>query len=267
MKQITDSKELREIQMDILSYVDRFCRDNDIQYSLCGGTLIGAIRHGGYIPWDDDIDIFMLRNDYDRFVDLFTRQDSKYFVHTFDNTKGYYHPYAMVSNTETRLFENGIKGDIGVNIDVFPVDYVPESISEQNTLIKKIAFIKGLFEITGLSWRRERALSKNLFMVISKILLYPFSRCLFSRKIDQIARKSSDKKTNKIGIIVWGYGAKEIIPASVFDSCTDIKFEHLNCRMVTDYHTYLKSVYGDYMQLPPEDKRVSHHVFKAYWKE
>ena len=116
MKRITDNKELREIQMGILSYVDKFCRENDIKYSICGGTLIGAIRHGGYIPWDDDIDIIMLRKDYERFLNLFNKsKDSDYNLYCINKSPYYYHPYAKVSDSRTIQVEPDIKEEAGIN--------------------------------------------------------------------------------------------------------------------------------------------------------
>lgn len=267
MRQITDINEIKQLQMEILTFVDKFCRDNNINYSLCGGTLIGAIRHGGYIPWDDDIDIMLLRPEYDRFVELFSKQQSQYKVHTFDNTTGYYQPYAMVSDMRTLLEEKSLKANLGVNIDVFPVDYAPDNENELKIFLKEIRRYYNYFVITGLKWSSKRSLTKNLFMFASQIVLCPFSRISFSKKIDKLARTAVNKVTNTIGILVWGYGAKEIIPASVFDSFQDIKFENKTFRSITDYDTYLTHVYGDYMQLPPVERRVAHHGFKAWWKD
>ena len=127
MKQLT-IKELLQVQLDILRDVDAFCRQNQIDYFLVGGTGIGAVRHGGYIPWDDDIDIGMTRPNYDRFLSSFNGNYSNLELYAPEIDLNYYAPYANVCDNRTLLFEgaNGHRKDkIGVKIDIFPFDGVP----------------------------------------------------------------------------------------------------------------------------------------------
>lgn len=267
MRRISDIAELRQIQMGILSFVDKVCRENKIKYSICYGTLIGAIRHGGYIPWDDDIDIILLRKDYDRFIELLSKlKNPVYELFSINKTPKYYHPYAKVSDSRTLLIEPDIEANIGVNIDIFPVDDAPDEELEQKKILARVKNYINLFVITGLKWRSKRPLIKNMFMMVIQFLLLPIPRLFFSRKIDKLARLAVKGESNTRGCLVWGYGKKELMPSNIFDSYTDVKFENITVMALAEYDKYLSHIYGDYMQLPPEEKRVTHHSFKAYWK-
>jgi len=268
MRQINDLKELRKIQMDILSYVDKFCCENKIIYSLAGGSMLGAVRHKGYIPWDDDIDIFMPRNDYDNFVELFSKSHHPYYrVITAHNTKGYYQPYANVSDDRTIIHEVGIEREVheGVNIDIFPIDFVPENPNSQKSIIKKELFLRDLFTIKGLKWESKRSIMKNLFMAVSKFVLLPVRRKWLSRRIELLAKNACKEYSSKSACLVWGIGIK-IMKTSIYENYQDWNFEDRIYKGVVDYDAYLSSLYHNYMELPPIEKQISHHVFEAYWK-
>ncbi|MDY6309086.1 MAG: LicD family protein, partial [Oribacterium sp.] len=126
MKLIT-ADVIRPIQLQIMDELDAFCRAHEIPYTLLGGTLIGAIRHKGYIPWDDDIDICLFRPDYDRLLREFQSESGHVELWTPDRTPNYLHPYCKAVDTRTVLIEADKKHAIGVNVDVFPLDDMPES--------------------------------------------------------------------------------------------------------------------------------------------
>ena len=123
MKPIADVNEMRKIQMDILLFIHQFCIDNGIQYSLAWGTMLGAIRHKGYIPWDDDIDIMMTRPEYDRFCKLFHDERSIYKLYDVHTDKKWIYPFAKISDERTIRVEKNALDEIGINIDVFPIDF------------------------------------------------------------------------------------------------------------------------------------------------
>lgn len=267
MKYIKDIEELKTIQMGILSYLDKFCRENNIKYSISGGTLIGAVRHGGYIPWDDDIDILLRREDYDKMVSLFSKKDTSFYrIYTHELIQDYNQPYAKIADTRTIIEEPGQHIGMGVNIDIFPFDHITENVEEQKKVLKEIMSVRNKFVIKGLEWRRGRSLFKNLFVIFSRVILAPISRKSLARKIDYISRHAGPENSRLRACLVWGYGAKEIIDSRVFDEYADIPFENTHYMALKDYDTYLRHLFGDYMQLPPEDKRVTHHEFIAWWK-
>lgn len=269
MRTITDYTELRKIQMDILSYVDKVCHEQNIKYSISGGTLIGAVRHKGFIPWDDDIDIMLTRQEYDKLVKALSGdyEDSKpYKILTHSISKDFQFPYAKIVDERTILREN-VKGckDFGVFVDVFPIDYIPKS--GVNLLFSRMRFLYNILILKRLTTNRKRSFLKNATIKLSQIILAPVSSDRILDKMDAIARKAGRQTTDKMACLVWGYGKKEIIPAGVHQKHCMIPFEDRTYMAIADYNTYLTNLYGDYMKLPPKDKQISHHDFEAYWKD
>lgn len=269
MEQIIDICELREIQMDILSYIDQVCRDYKIKYSISYGTLLGAIRHKGYIPWDDDIDIMLTRDEYDRLIqvmtDLYNSGNTRYRLLTNNIDKGFCYPFAKVVDEDTLMIEEAKgKKNFGVYVDVFPIDSIPDANSDK--MIRKIRLLYNILVMKSLMINKQRSLIKNIIIILSQILLFPISNNFIINRIDVIARQSNRFKESKMACLVWGYGKKEIVPSYIHDQHIDIQFEDRVYRSIKDYHIYLTNLYGDYLKLPPVEKRVSTHTFNAYWK-
>ena len=152
--------EVRSIQLEILEYIDYVCKENKIEYWLDGGTLIGAVRHGGYIPWDDDIDIIIRRKDYDRALQLFDEYSNRFKVLSHKKTDGYYYAFGKVIDTNTRLVEKGIKpiNEMGVYVDIFPLDYIPSNNEE---LVK---FYDAVFRYRSILYYSVFTFIKNIFL-------------------------------------------------------------------------------------------------------
>lgn len=261
MRAIT-TEELKAIQLDILQKVADFCDKNGLRYFLCGGTLIGAIRHKGYIPWDDDIDIAMPRPDYDQFIRTFNQPDSYYQVSSLANDPLYALPYAKVYDNRTILRQLQYPGDkFGVNIDVFPADGVKDAAQ-----IYKIMRLRKYLNTKRANYYK-RTLSKIIINTFGKILLFPFSARKIASWIDNETRKCAFGSVPKAGVIANPYGPCEMVDKSVFDSDVYQEFEGRKFRVPIGFDTWLRSIYGDYMQLPPEEHRVPHHTFDAWWKE
>lgn len=271
MKKITDVNELRLIQMDILSYVDKICRENGIKYSLSGGTLIGAVRHKGYIPWDDDIDIMLVREEYEKLINVlstsYNDNSIPYKVLTHSEEKRYLFPFAKVIDTRTILRENVCGGlDLGIDIDIFPIDSIPCVENKSDRIIKRMRCLYNMLMIKRLKVSSHRSVRKNITIALSRILLSPISYHWIINKMERKAISFSNEKPSRRACLVWGYGQKEVVPYSVHESHIELPFEDRKFMVIADYHTYLSNVYGNYMQLPPEEKRISHHGFEAYWK-
>lgn len=266
---LVELDELRQIQLSILEVIDEFCAKNNIVYYLTGGTLIGAIRHEGYIPWDDDIDISMFRSDYERFVNSFNEYSDKYQVFTAENCDWYPFPFAKVSDMDTLLIEEYDKFekyDIGINVDVFPIDDCPSNPLELNFLMKRIKILRKMLAIKLLPIIPKQAFYKNVILSIGKILCKRISLNEIALRINDLAKRYNSIQMEKCGIIVWGYGQREIVNKSIFRKTCYVKFEEKNFPAPIGYHGWLTSVYGDYMELPPREKQRSHHEFKAFIK-
>ncbi len=268
-KRAINVEELKKIQLDILKHVDRFCKEHQIKYFMCGGSLIGAIRHKGFIPWDDDIDIMMLRDDYELFVsEYLVNDESIYKMHSSRNVDGWFLPFVKVENANTVLKEHiEKKYTMGVNIDVFPIDNVPDDRNLQIDMYKRW---KKWFNIHGLklmSTMKGRTFIKNAILVFFHFVLTFVSYKYLVKKIETNAMRFSNHETNCCGIAVWGYGEKEINLKSNFKDVIMMPFEGISVPVPVGYDNYLTSVYGDYMKLPSIEKRVSHHDFEAWWKD
>lgn len=261
MKAITPD-ELKAIQLDLLQKTADFCEKNGLRYFLCGGTLIGAIRHKGYIPWDDDIDIAMPRPDYDRFVKTFNQPDNYYQVVNLDTNPDYEYAFAKVYDNRTILRELHYPGDtFGVNIDVFPADGVKSPAQ-----VNKIKLLHKLLNTKRANYYK-RTFPKKIINTLGKLLLLPFSARQIATWMDNEARKYAFGSLPKAGVIANPYGPREMVDKSVFDADVYQEFEGRLYRVPVGYDTWLRSIYGNYMQLPPVEHRVSHHTFDAWWKD
>ena len=266
MKEIS-LEEIKKIQLEILQDVHAYCVKNNINYSLAYGTLIGAIRHKGYIPWDDDIDIIMPRADYERFLKTYDGKEKNLKVIAPSIRSFYYAPYANVVNTKTILLEGNMRriNGLGIKIDIFPIDSVPNEKTLRMKLFKRVNTIKYL--IRRKNERIQMRYSKSFFItLLMKIVLFWFP----ITKILDVMAKAQDSRnpfSEQVNNIVWCVaGEKGCFPRKALDSYIDVVFEDGLFKALKGYDSFLRAHYGDYMQLPPEEKRISHHDFEAFWK-
>lgn len=265
MKPIADVNEMRKIQMDILLFIHQFCIDNGIQYSLAWGTMLGAIRHKGYIPWDDDIDIMMTRPEYDRFCKLFHDDRSVYKLYDVHTDKKWIYPFAKISDERTIRVEKNALDEIGLNIDVFPIDYYADSYEDAMIALKRMKFWKKIYVAKILRSYTGMSLLKNIVDHLYKIpcSLIPLKYVL--KKFDEISCVTAKNKTAYCGFLVEADGTT-ILKSKLFDNFTDYQFENYVFKGIEDYDYYLKATYGDYMTPPPMGQREVHEVVGMYWK-
>lgn len=256
--------ELKEIQLDILDHVSKFCEAKGIRFFLDSGTLLGAIRHKGYIPWDDDIDIGMLRPDYERFIKTFNAENSRYQFYSIENNPKFYYPFGKVLDTETLLYEpdeNGLK--LSVNIDVFVYDNAPLDKRLLERGYNKRDFYRTLSQLRTIHTRPRGNFIRRSAVYAVRAILKVFPKNFFVKKIVKVA-KSFKTETGYIGNFT-GY-ERILCEKTIFDKSIEVEFENKKYPAPIGYDKWLKALYGDYMQLPPEDKRVSHHSFVAFIK-
>lgn len=265
MKPIADVNEMRKIQMDILLFIHQFCIDNHIQYSLAWGTMLGAIRHKGYIPWDDDIDIMMTRPEYDRFCKLFHDDRSIYKLHDVHTDKKWIYPFAKISDERTIRVEKNALDEIGINIDVFPIDFYADSYEDAMKALKRMKFWKKIYVAKILRSYTGMSLLKNIIYHLYKIpcSLIPLKYVL--KKFDEISCVTAKNKTAYCGFLVEADGST-FLKSKLFDNFTDYQFENYVFKGIEDYDYYLKATYGDYMTPPPMGQREVHEVVGMYWK-
>lgn len=266
MKEI-DLSELKIIQMDILEAVDEFCVSNNMKYSMAGGTMIGAVRHKGYIPWDDDIDIYLLREDYERFVSLFPHNyKGCYDLVSLNNCEKWDRPYANIYDNRTQIIENANNAMIiGVNIDVYPLDDVPDDQRKWQKLFKKQNLLYYICIVKTLQWNKNRSIWNNIFLILMKFLFMPMSQRSIASWINNFSQKNNGKGYKRVFEMVQGNGLKAPFLKADFYDISRYQFEDKMFMGFTDYDDFLRNSFGNYMELPPEEKRISTHGFKAYW--
>lgn len=263
-------EEVKKIQFDILKAVDKWCRENDVNYFLDCGTLLGAVRHKGYIPWDDDIDIAMLRPDYERFISEFNenRNDDLSVLH-FSIDPKFPYEFAKIQNKKTKMVENsGIPYDLGINIDLFVLDNLGSELSNADKFAKKLRVPFSVFNtklIVG-NKNHKRTLIKRIGVDVLKAMAAPFSVNWCIKHIDKIAKTYANDEQGEylVDVSSRAYNPKQKYKYEWYKDSIELSFEGNMFKAPAGYDDVLKVLYGDYMCLPPAEKRVTHHDFKAY---
>ncbi|MDD5598602.1 MAG: LicD family protein [Victivallaceae bacterium] len=264
-----DLEELRKIQLDILRKVSAFCGENEISYYLGYGTLLGAVRHGGYIPWDDDIDLIIPRPDYLRFLEIFDERNKCPELKVLSHYKDEMHPYPYIKLINTRTsftFHSSIKYEMGVCIDIFPLDGLPDSVWKSNLLYFNVYFFQKFYQVKFVAFRKDQNLVKKIILLLTKTVLLPFNYQFFIKKINELARTYDYADSRFCGVLTMGNGRRERTGKDLFQKTVLLEFEGSKFSAPRNYDLWLKHLYGDYMTPPPVGKRGSLHVFTAHWR-
>ena len=263
--------ELKELQVQMMQEIHDYCVSNNIRYTLHAGTLLGAIRHKGYIPWDDDIDIAMPRPDYDKFISSFNGNSLNLKVISPELNWDYYAPYANVYDNRTILFEtvNEHRGmEIGAKIDIFPIDGVPDNRNDFEMQYDKIQDLNKILMIKR--WRLSKIPIKiirwKIYATFGKFIYFTREYPEVQKELHELVTKFPFSESNYAA--TWVYcPIRERLERVIFEDYIDAPFEGHVFKIIKNSDVWLKALYGDYMQLPPEEKRVNHHNFKVYWKD
>lgn len=259
-----DSAELKRLQLNILDITASFCEKNGINYWLDSGTLIGAVRHKGYIPWDDDIDIGMLRDDYEKFSQSFNKLNNKYKFVCVENDDQYCLPFGKVLDTSTVLYEPDFSGrKMAVYIDVFVFDNAPEDDRIVTKMYKKRDFLRACNIAHTQKHDYEKGIKRSLAFHVLHLVTKPFPTNFFAKKMSENAQKYHDVETGLVGNFT-AY-SPVVCNKKVFDRFIESEFEGKKYKIPVGYDEWLRTFYGDYMKLPPEEKRISTHKYVAYY--
>lgn len=258
--------ESRGIQIGILKEVDRFCKNNNLTYFMSYGTLLGAVRHKGFIPWDDDIDIAMPYPDYMKFCTEYNGNNYK--VNHWTRQPHFHCNYAKFEDVRTLSLEEIVQDyKMGINIDIAPIIGLPDKYESAQKYFNKIVYYRNLLTLKKMKFRKGRSPIKQLGLLLSRIPLAFVSNRRVNKHIDSMCRKYP-YETSKYVICVGSFNpVKEIIEKEKLGVPCRLEFEGHMFSAPSGYDSWLTQIFGDYMQLPPEEKMVSHHTFKTFWRE
>ncbi len=268
------STELKKIELDILLAVAEFCDKHNLTYFLAYGTLIGAVRHEGFIPWDDDVDIMMPRKDYEYLISNFNEymKDTNYYA-IIPFSKHSKHTIVKIGDKRTVKTEPEYRycsneGLGMIDIDVFPLDGVPEEISEYEDWYKRL---KNLYSAFFIKQRTLKNLNnREKIKILNRKIRYnlSFTSEQIHKQTKQLHKKYPFDESNYVGCIECCWNSKNNrFPKEWFKDYILLKFCNYELKAPVCYHEVLTQMYGDYMKLPPEKDQVPQHHMNIYWKE
>lgn len=266
-------KSVQLIELEILKEVARVCEENNIVYFLDSGTVLGAVRHGGFIPWDDDIDIAMTRENYEKFLQVAPKHlGQEYYLQARETDNKYPHVFAKVRKNDTVFMEwNTRKIDMhhGIYMDIFPYDNVPDDKDQREKYLKKCRFFYRLFSLRAISERYQQALDSPkqvVLAVIRKIMhwvlkIIPIG--LIENKMNALFKKYNETQTGYL--TCHPYSDAYVFKRETLFPVGTIKFENHDFPAPHKLEEYLTEMFGDYLQLPPEAERVGHNPYKVQY--
>lgn len=264
-----DIKKVQKAELDILLEFHRICKKNNIQYQLFAGTLIGAIRHKGFIPWDDDIDVSMLRSEYDKFLNVVEDElKEEYFFQSFETDENYMNKFAKIRKNGT-VFKEELVSDLdmhhGVYIDIFAFDNIDLKSSRGRHQIWMLRTIDSFFKyrIKSRYEKLEDGFEKTKAKFKYKLIkILPISKVKVENWTLSIMTKFNNVKTEYVADLANpspGVLENFMMRRTILEDSIDWEFEGYKFPVARAYDEVLTRAYGDYMQQPDEENRVSHH--------
>lgn len=263
MKRDAKLKRIQKISLDILKEIIRVCDENNIDYQLCRGSLLGAIRHKGIIPWDDDIDISMKRKDFDRFLEIApSKLPMEMEVLSYKSEKVYPFVFAKVFNKNTSVVEHYLESSgyrSGVYVDIFPIDGTPNNRILRRLHIGKVSFYENALTLSYLDENRHKEWWKKLLIKVGKKVI---NKEKTHKKVQNLLRKYDLEKSELVTIM--GRRRSELLmPKWIFETRM-VDFEGMKVKGTKEFDLYLSKLYGDYMKIPDVENQIQHMSYMDF---
>ena len=260
-----DIDEIKEVELGVMDYIHNICKEKGINYSLAYGSLLGAVRHKGFIPWDDDLDIALKRDEYDKLYQaILEDNNSIYKVVSWENDSRYPYPFYRVYDSRTVYENNYIQNDIelGICVDVFPFD----DYKDVNKEITKLDMYRRLSVYTLYGIRNKEAGIKNIVRYLMLVAFRLTRVKTWNKKLNDCSKAPVNSEYIDYLMESKKYSTK--LDAKALDKVVEFKFEDRIYNIPADYDHILTTIYGsDYMKIPPLEKRIQHDDFVAYIKK
>lgn len=260
-KELKNITQLQQVALQILCDFAEFATAHNLTYYLCAGSLLGAVRHGGFIPWDDDIDVSMPRADYDTLLQLGDKLPAHLLLQHHNNTAYYPQNFAKLVNKNTTVVELGGQNNYnirGVYIDIFPIDGAGSTYKKAVRRRKFTSIFRHLIPVSAnIPDNKKRNFLKRILLQ----LIRKADTKKLQNKFEKFLRRKPYQKSSYVAVFVGAYGLKEIMPRVVYGSPTYIDFCGIQFNAPSKVECYLTTRFGNYMALPPEERRTSGHNF------
>lgn len=270
MQKIENIRDIQRLEYNILSHVIDFFEEQDISYILSGGTMLGAVRHKGFIPWDDDIDVRVLRDDYER-LKVLVRDgtfQSDFIEFWLPGDEGYYYPFIKATDNRTRALEGLAATSTRIWVDIFPLDHYPDGKIKHMVTFSGIKLrdllLTGRIVVGSKAHPPLKRIAAVFLSMLCKLFGGPEA---VAGNIDRCAKKMNAKyrTSSHVGDGTWPVGMQDYFLTEWIFPTIPQQFEKRNFMIPHAYHEYLTQFYGDYMKLPPESKRERQHRLQVWW--
>ncbi len=256
--------ELQSKLVEIMSFFHDVCTKHNIRYYVLGGTCLGAVRHKGFIPWDDDIDVGLPREDYNKLISVLKKNDcKKYYLECPLESKDFVYSYCKLYDTTTTLTENTrYKTRRGAYLDIFPLDGAGDTYDEAIKHFKKIEKYNNYVSTKVCAINPHRKFYKNAAIIMGRCIPeFLFGWRFAVKKVEALCQTKKFDDCRYVGNMYGNWREKELSPRDIFGEPVLYDFEGIQVYGPQNADLYLSTLYGDYMKLPPIEKQVTHHDF------